>query len=57
MHDDSASTDRSLEDYLLFTVAFVGFTGAAGGVVLSSPAIAFTGAAISLFALWCFLQR
>lgn len=57
MHNDSDSTDRSLEDYLLFTVAFAGFACASGGVVLSSPAIALTGAAISLLALWCFLLR
>jgi hypothetical protein len=57
MYDDSDSTDRSVEDYLLFILAFVGFAGASGGVVLSSPAIAFTGAAISLLALLCFLLR
>ena len=57
MHDDSDSTDRRPEDYLPFTLAFVGFAGASGGVVLSSPAIAFTGAAVSLLALWCFLLR
>jgi hypothetical protein len=57
MHDDSDSTSRSREDYLLFAIAFVGFTGAAGGIVLSSPGFAVTGAAISLLALWCFLQR
>jgi hypothetical protein len=57
MHDDSDSTDRSLDDYLLFTVAFAGFACASGGVVLSSPALALTGAIISLLALWCFLLR
>jgi hypothetical protein len=57
MHDDSDSTDRSVGDYLLFTFAFAGFTCASAGVVLNSPGIAFSGAAISLLALWCFLLR
>jgi hypothetical protein len=57
MHDSSDSTDRSLGEYLLFAIAFLGLGGAAGGVVLSSPGLAGSGAAISLLALWRFLLR
>jgi hypothetical protein len=57
MHDDTDSTDRSVGDYLLFTVSFVGFISASGGVVLSSPTLALAGAVISLLAVWCFLLR
>jgi hypothetical protein len=57
MHDDSDSIDRKPEDCLLFASAFFGFAAAGGGIILSSPAIACFGAAISLLALWCFLLR
>jgi hypothetical protein len=57
MHDSSDSTDRSLDEHLLFAIAFLGFVGAMGGVVLSSPGLACTGAATSLLALGCFLRR
>ena len=57
MLDSSGSTDRRPEEYLLFALAFVGFTGAVGGIVLSSAAIAFLGAATTLFALGCFILR
>jgi hypothetical protein len=57
MHDDSDSIDRRPEDILLFAIAFFGFAAAVGGIILSSPAIACFGTAISLLALWCFLVR
>jgi hypothetical protein len=57
MHDNSDSTGRRPEEHLLFAIAFLGFTAGAGGIILSSPAIAFIGAAISLLALWCFLLQ
>jgi hypothetical protein len=56
MHDESDSTDRGVEDYLLFAIVSLSFVGAVGCVVLSSPGLAFTGAAISLLALGCFLR-
>ena len=55
MHDNSDSTDRRPSECLLFALAFLGFGAAVGGIILSSPAIAFLGAAIALLALWCFL--
>jgi hypothetical protein len=57
MHDDSDSADRGLGDYLLFAIAFAGFTGAAGGVILSSPCLALTGVVFTLLALWGFLWQ
>ena len=51
MHHQSDSTDRRPEEYLLFACAFLGLAAAASGIILSSPAIAFFGAAVSLLAL------
>ena len=33
MHDNSDSTDRGREEFLLFAIAFLGFVGAMGGMV------------------------
>jgi hypothetical protein len=57
MHDESDSSDRRPEEYLLFAIVFLSFTGAAGGVVLSSTGLALLGVAVSLLGLWCFLRR
>jgi hypothetical protein len=57
MQDNAASTGRRPEECLLFAVAFLGFGAAGGGMILSSPAIAFLGTGISLLALCCFLLR
>ena len=54
MHDNSDSRGRRPEEYLLFTLAFIGLVGAGGGVIVSSPAIALAGAILSLLALGCF---
>jgi len=56
VHDESDSTNRRPEEYLLFAFAFLGFATAAGGVVVASPAFAFFGAATSLLALAGFLH-
>jgi hypothetical protein len=55
MHDNSNSSARRPEQYLLFALAFVGFVVAGSGVIVSSPGIAFTGALLSLLALGGFL--
>ena len=57
MQHNADSTDRPKEEFLLFAGACLGFGAAVGGIILSSPAIAFLGAAISLLALGCFLLR
>ena len=51
---DHESNDRSAGDYVLFGLAFLGFMIAAGGVVLSSVAIAVTGLFVLLLAFFCF---
>ncbi len=55
MRDSSDSAGRSVGEYLLFTIASLGFAIAVGGVVLSSTGLACTGAVASLLALWRFL--
>ena len=55
MHDNSNSSRRRPEEYLLFALAFIGFGVAGSGVIVSSPGIAFTGALLSLLALGCFV--
>jgi len=57
MHDNADATDRRPEEFLLFAVTFLGFGAATGGIIISSPAIAAFGAAISLLGLLCFLLR
>ena len=57
MYNDSDSADRKPEEYLLFALAFIGVTSAGGGVILSAPGLACTGAIMTLFALWCWLKR
>jgi hypothetical protein len=57
MHDESDSNDRRPEEYLLFAFAFVGFATAMSGIIVSSPAVTFVGAAVSLFALTGFLLK
>jgi hypothetical protein len=57
MHDESDSSDRRPEEYLLFAIVFLSVTGAVGGMVLSSAGLALLGMAVSLLALWCFLRR
>ena len=57
MHDNSDSSARRPEEYLLFALAFIGFVLAGSGVIISSRATAITGAALLLFALGCFLLR
>jgi hypothetical protein len=57
MHDNSESSPRRPEEYLLFALAFIGFGVAGSGIIVSSPAVAFAGAGLSLFALACFILR
>ena len=56
MYDNSDSSGRRAEEYLLFALAFIGFVVAGSGVIVSSPGIAITGAIFSLLALGCFLR-
>jgi hypothetical protein len=49
--DTSDSTDRRPGEYVLFALVFLGFLIAAGGLTLSSPGVAVTGAALVLLAL------
>ena len=55
MHDNSDSTSRRAEEYILFALAFIGFVTAATGIIASSSGIALTGGILLLFALGCFL--
>ena len=55
MRDDSDSSGRRAEEYVLFALAFIGFVVAGSGVIVSSPAIASMGMILMLFALGCFL--
>jgi len=55
MHDNSDSSGRRPEEYLLFALAFIGLGVAGSGVIVSSLGIAFTGAILSLLALGGFL--
>ena len=57
MRDDSDSARRRAEEYVLFTLTFIGFTVAGSGIIVASSGIAFAGAMISLLALWCSLGR
>jgi hypothetical protein len=57
MRDESDSTDRRPEEYLLFAFAFLGFAAAMSGIIVSSPAVTFFGAAVSLLALAGFLLK
>ncbi len=57
MRDDSDSVNRRAEEYLLFALTFIGFLIAGSGIIVASSGIAFTGAMISLLALWCSLGR
>jgi hypothetical protein len=57
MNENSDPTERRAGDYLLFAAVFIGFIVGGVGVILSSPGIAFTGAAISLLVFWCGLGR
>ncbi len=45
------SSDRQTGDYLIFAFGFLGFVVAGGGIVLSSPLIACTGATILLLSV------
>ena len=54
-NDYSDSTPRSVGDFLLFALAFLGFAAAAGGVIVSSPGMALTGTVVTLAAVWCLL--
>jgi hypothetical protein len=49
--DNSDSTDRGPGEYILFALVFLGFLMACGGLTLSSPDGALTGAAVILLAL------
>lgn len=57
MRDESDSTDRRPEDYLLFALAFLGFATAMSGIIVSSLPVTFFGAAVLLFALVGFLLK
>jgi hypothetical protein len=55
MHDDSDSSDRRPEEYLLLALALSGFGVAGSGVIISSPGIAIMGVILALLALGCFM--
>ncbi len=55
--DNSDSTDRGPGEYTLFALVFLGFLVAAGGLTLSSPGGALTGAAVILLALGGFALK
>jgi hypothetical protein len=57
MREESDSTDRKPEEYLLFAFTFLGFATAMSGIIVSSPAVTFVGAAVSLLALAGFLLK
>jgi hypothetical protein len=57
MPDYSDSTDRRPGDYLRYAIAFIGFVIAGGGLIVSSPAVALTGATMLLLAVLSFLPR
>jgi hypothetical protein len=57
MRESSDSTDRNVEEYLVFAVGFLGVLGAAGGIIVDLPGLACSGASISLLALCRFLLR
>ena len=51
MRNNSDSSHRRAEEYVLFALAFIGIAIAACGVIASSPGLAVTGAIIALLAL------
>ncbi len=55
MHDNSSSTNRRAEEYVLFALAFVGFVIAASGLIVSAAGVAAVGAITLLFSFACFL--
>ena len=54
MDTNANQTDRPARDYLLFTLAFLGFGIAGGGIVLASPFLALSGLLLLLLAVSCF---
>jgi hypothetical protein len=50
MNANLNQNDRSVSDYFLFALAFLGFGLAGGGIILASPFLALSGLLVMLLA-------
>jgi hypothetical protein len=51
MDQYSSSEERGATDFVLFALGFAGFLLGTGGVIVSSPCLAFTGTLLLLIAV------
>jgi hypothetical protein len=56
MNDYSDSGDRRAGEYVPFVLVFIGFVIGGSGVIVSSPAVALTGAALAWLPLVAVLR-